>query len=139
MTGLSFSHTLPILAAAVAAWLIGALWYSQVMFAEAWVKAHEYTPEQVAAMQVTQGKVIAATLVAMILMAAVLQVFLKHLGADSVRDGMLWAFHAWLGFAVPLGYIAHLYSRKRISAWLIDLGYQLVYLLVMGAILGGRA
>lgn len=136
MTGFSLSHILPVLAAAVAAWLIGALWYSPVMFAKAWVTAHGYTPEQVAAMQVTQGKVIAATLVAMILMAAVLQIFLNHLGADSLRAGMGWAFHAWLGFALPLGFIAHLYSHKRLAAWLIDLGYQLVYLVVMGAIIG---
>jgi hypothetical protein len=112
---LSMSQSLAFLAAAVAAWLIGALWYSPVMFAKPWVKAHGYTPEQLAAMQVMQGKVIAATLVAMILMAAVLQVFLRHLGADSAGDGVKWAFHA---------------------AWLIDAGYQLVYLLVMGAILG---
>ena len=130
------SQNLAILSAAVAAWLIGALWYSPVMFAKAWVAAHNYTAEQVAAMRVMQGKVIGMTLVAMILMAAVLQIFLRHLGADSPADGMKWAFHAWLGFAVPLGYIAHLYSHKRIAAWLIDLGYQLVYLLVMGAILG---
>jgi hypothetical protein len=136
MTSFSLSSVLALLAAAVVAWLIGALWYSPVMFAKAWVKAHGYTPEQVAAMQVMQGKVIVATLVAMILMAAVLQVFLRHLGADSLRGGMGWAFHAWLGFALPLGFIAHLYSHKRIAAWVIDLGYQLVYLLVMGAILG---
>jgi hypothetical protein len=133
---LSMSQSLAFLAAAVAAWLIGALWYSPVMFAKPWVKAHGYTPEQLAAMQVMQGKVIAATLVAMILMAAVLQVFLRHLGADSAGDGVQWAFHSWLGFAVPLGFIAHLYSQKKIAAWLIDAGYQLVYLLVMGAILG---
>src|SRR3954469_21780742 len=132
-----FTSPLHILAAAVAAWLIGALWYSPVMFAKAWVKAHGYTAEQIAAMQVMQGKVIAATLVAMILMASVLQIFLSHLGADSVADGVLWAFHAWLGFALPLGFIAHLYSGKKLAAWLIDTGYQLVYLLVMGAILGG--
>jgi hypothetical protein len=132
----SMSQLLAVLAAAVAAWLIGALWYSPVMFAKAWVNAHGYTPEQLAAMKVMQGKVIGATLVAMILMAAVLQVFLRHLGADSIGDGVKWAFHAWLGFAVPLGFIAHLYSQKKIAAWLIDIGYQLVYLLVMGAILG---
>jgi uncharacterized membrane protein len=136
MTSFSLSSVLALLAAAVVAWLIGALWYSPVMFAKAWVKAHGYTPEQVAAMQVMQGKVIVATLVAMILMAAVLQVFLRHLGADSLGGGMGWAFHAWLGFALPLGFIAHLYSQKRIAAWMIDLGYQLVYLLAMGAILG---
>ena len=136
MSGFSWSSNLAILVAAVVAWLIGALWYSPVMFSKAWVKAHEYTAEQVAAMQVMQGKVIGLTLVAMILMAAVLQIFLNHLGALTVREGMGWGFHAWLGFAVPFGFIAHLYSHKRINAWLIDLGYQLVYLVVMGAILG---
>jgi Protein of unknown function (DUF1761) len=136
MSNFSWSSNLAILVAAVVAWLIGALWYSPVMFAKAWVNAHGYTPEQVAAMRVTQGKVIASILVAMILMAAVLQIFLNHLGATSLRTGMGWAFHAWLGFALPLGFIAHLYSHKRITAWLIDLGYQLVYLVVMGAILG---
>ena len=47
-----------LVSAAVVAWLIGALWYSPVMFAKPWVKAHGYTPEQIAAMQVMQGKVI---------------------------------------------------------------------------------
>lgn len=136
MTGFSLSQILPVVAAAVVAWLLGALWYSKVMFAKAWVNAHGYTPEQVAAMQVTQGKVVALTLVAMLLMATVLRIFLNHLRADSVADGITWAFHAWLGFALPLGFIAHLYSQKKLAAWLIDAGYQLVYLLVMGAILG---
>src|SRR5438477_1580465 len=99
----SMSHSLAIVAAAVAAWLIGALWYSPIMFAKAWVKAHGYTPEQMAAMQGMQAKVIGATLVAMLLMAFVLALFLRHLGADSIGDGVKWAFHVWLGFAVPLG------------------------------------
>ncbi len=133
---ISLSGVLPVLVAAVVAWLIGALWYSPVMFAKAWVAAHGYTPEQIAAMRVMQAKVIGATFVAMVLMAAVLQIFLNHLGATSLRTGAAWAFHAWLGFALPLGFIAHLYSHKKIAAWLIDLGYQLVYIVVMGAILG---
>jgi len=135
-TAFSLHHLLVVLAAAVVAWLIGALWYSPVMFAKSWVDAHGYTPEQVAAMQTMQGKVIGLTLVAMILMAWILGMFLNHLGADSVADGVKWAFHVWLGFALPLGFIAHLYSQKRYSALAIDLGYQVVYLAAMGAILG---
>src|SRR2546427_111009 len=105
----SAHQLLVVVVAAVAAWLIGALWYSPVMFAKPWVKAHGYTPEQLAAMQVMQAKVIGLTLVAMILMAWILSVFLNYLGADSVHDGAMWAFHAWVGFALPLGFIAHLY------------------------------
>lgn len=137
MSAFSLHHLIVVLAAAIAAWLIGAVWYSPVMFAKAWVKAHGYTPEQLAAMQVMQGKVIGLTLVAMILMAWILGLFLNHLGANSVGDGVKWAFHAWLGFAVPLGFIAHLYSQKKYSALVIDLSYQLMYLAAMGAILGG--
>ena len=127
---------LHVLVAAVVAWLIGALWYSPVLFAKAWVKAHGYTDEQVKAMQVMQGKVIGLTLVAMILIAAVLQIFLNHLGVTHLHGGIMWSFHAWLGFALPLGFIAHLYSQKKWAAWFIDLGYQLVYFVAMGAILG---
>src|ERR1041385_4051492 len=126
-----------VFAAAIVAWLIGALWYSPVMFAKSWVAAHGYTEEQLKSMQVMQGKVIALTLAAMLGIAAVLQIFLNPLGADSLRDGMMWAFHAWLGFALPLGFIAHLYAQKKWAAWFIDAGYQLVYLLAMGAILAG--
>jgi len=131
------SPLLHVIVAGVVAWLIGALWYSPVMFSKAWVAAHGYTEEQVKAMQVMQGKVIGLTLVALLVVAWVLCVFLQHLHADSVADGVMWAFHAWLGFALPLGFIAHLYSQKKWAAWLIDLGYQLVFFLAMGAIIGG--
>jgi hypothetical protein len=128
-------QALHVIVAAVAAWLLGALWYSPVMFAKAWVRAHGYSEEQVKAMRATQSRVIGLTLVALILMTAVLQVFLNHLGADSLNDGVQWGFHAWLGFAVPLGFIAHLYAQKKWAAWFIDLGYQLVYIVVIAAIL----
>jgi hypothetical protein len=37
---------------------------------------------------------------------------------------------------MPLGFIAKLYSDKALATFLIDTGYQFVYLTVMGAILG---
>lgn len=127
---------LSVVVAAVVAWLIGALWYSPFLFARAWVKAHGHSPEKLAAMQAKAGKTYAATLVAMLVMAAVLRILLSHLGVDSWSDGAGWAFHVWLGIALPLGFIAHLYSDKSWNAFLIDTGYQAVYLTAMGAILG---
>jgi hypothetical protein len=50
------AHSLPILVAALAAFLIGALWYSPVLFAKAWVRANGYTPEKLAAMQANAGR-----------------------------------------------------------------------------------
>ena len=42
----------------------------------------------------------------------------------------------WLGFVAPTSLTANMFSDKSLSAWLIDGGYQLCYLLLMGVILG---
>ncbi|MEO8295698.1 MAG: DUF1761 domain-containing protein [Gemmatimonadota bacterium] len=133
---MSMSQILPVVVAALAAWLIGAVWYSPLLFAKAWVKAHGYTDEKIAAMRANAGKTYAGSFVAFLLMAGVLSIFLHHLGVDDPMDGIGWSFHAWLGFALPLGFIAWIYSDKAIATFLIDTGYQLTYLVVMGAILG---
>jgi hypothetical protein len=127
---------LSILIAAIVAWLIGALWYSPLLFAKAWAQAHGYTPEKLASMQAKAGRAYAGSFVAFLVIAGVLHLFLNHLGANSVQHGAGWGFHAWLGFALPIGFISYLYSDKLIATFLIDTGYQLVYLTAMGAILG---
>jgi hypothetical protein len=132
-----FARLLPVLVAALAAFLIGALWYSPVLFAKAWVRAHGYTPEKLATMKAAAGRAYAGTFVAFVVMASVVGLLILHLGADSAGDGAAWGFHAWLGFALPIGFTAQLYSDKPVAAFLIDAGYQLVYMTVMGAILGG--
>ncbi len=129
-------HALGIFIAALVAFLVGAFWYSPLLFAKAWIRAHRYTPDEVKAMQANASRAYAGTFVAFLLMAFVLNLFLRHLGSDSVHDGIVWAFHAWLGFAVPVGFTAYLYSQKSIGVFLIDAGYQLVYMVLMGAILG---
>ena len=133
---MALGYWLSILTAAIVAWLIGLLWYSPLLFAKAWVRAHGHTPEGVAAMRATAGRAYAGTLVALLVTAWVLRVFLAHLGADSLHDGAVWGFHAWLGFALPIGFTANLFSGKPRAAFWIDTGYQLVYLAAMGIILG---
>lgn len=133
---MSMGHWPVIIGAAVAAWLIGALWYSPVLFANAWVKAHGFTPDQLEAMKKNAAKAYGGSFVAFILMAFVLHLFLAHMGVSGAVPGVMWAFHAWLGFAMPVTLIACLYGNKSMAAFVIDTGYQLVYLLAMGAILG---
>ena len=129
-------HWPAIIGAAVIAWFLGALWYSPALFAKVWVRAHGYTPEKLAAMRATAGKAYAGSFVAFVLIAFVLHLFLTQLGATTPGQGAAWGFHAWVGFALPIGFIANLYSDKPIATFLIDAGYQLVYLTAMGATLG---
>lgn len=130
---------LVVVVAAVVAFLIGGLWYSPLLFAKAWVAAHGHTPEKVAQMKAEAPKAYAISFACFLVMAAVLTMLLLHLGVMTWRQGAFWAAHIWLGFAATIGLMANVYSDKKFSVFLIDAGYQLVYLVVMGAIIGGWA
>ncbi|HSR91760.1 MAG TPA: DUF1761 domain-containing protein, partial [Gemmatimonadales bacterium] len=103
---MSLGHYLPIFLAALAAFLIGAVWYSPLLFAKAWVRVHGYTEEALAAMRAKASKTYAASFVAFLVMAAVLHIILSHLGVESAHGGVAWGFHLWLGIAVPIGFTA---------------------------------
>ena len=127
---------LAIIVAAVVAFLIGGLWYSPLLFARQWMAAHAHSPEDVARMKADAPRAYGISFVAFLVMAFILQMVLNHVDAHTWQSGALWAAHLWLGFAVTIGLMANVYSGKRFSVFLIDVGYQLVYFLVMGAILG---
>ncbi len=124
-----------VLAAALAAFLFGALWYSPALFAKAWTKAHGYDSEQLRRMQQTAARSYAISLLCYLLMAAALGVIVHYLNIRRLEQGLQLGLLAWGGFALPLGLNAHAYSDKRLAAWAIDAGYQLVYLLAMAVIL----
>lgn len=127
---------LAILVSAVVAFLIGGLWYSPVLFAKQWMAAHAHSPEDVAKLKAEAPKAYGVSFLAFLVMAAILQMLLNHLDAHDWHLGALWGAHIWLGFAFTIGLMANVYSGKKFSVFVIDAGYQLVYLVVMGAILG---
>lgn len=125
-----------ILVSAVVAFLIGGLWYSPMLFAKQWMAAHAHTPEDVAKLKAEAPKAYAISFLAFLIMAAILQLVLNHLDAHDWHRGALWGAHIWLGFAFTIGLMANVYSGKKFAVFAIDAGYQLVYLVIMGAILG---
>jgi hypothetical protein len=126
---------LAVAVAAVLAFIIGGLWYSPLLFAKAWVKAHGYTDEQVKEMQKDAGKAYAVTLVCHFLIAVAIAVLIDYIHLARCVQGLKLGLLAWAGFAFPLGLMASMFSEKRISVFVIDAGYQFVYLVLMGAIL----
>ena len=61
-----------------------------------------------------------------------------HAGKDvTVLSGALYGFLIGLFFVATSIGINILYQRKTFTLWLIDAGYQVIYLTISGAILGG--
>jgi Protein of unknown function (DUF1761) len=127
---------LAVIVATVAAFALGGLWYSPLLFARQWVKAHGYTEERVKEMQKTAGKAYVISAFCQLLIALALAVIAGYLHLDHLVQGLKLGFLGWAGFALPLGRMANVFSDKPITVFYIDTGYQLVYLIVMGAIIG---
>ncbi|MFY9557641.1 MAG: DUF1761 domain-containing protein [Blastocatellia bacterium] len=126
---------LAVLVSALAAFALGGLWYSPLLFAKIWVKAHGYTDEQVQQMQKSAGKAYAVSALCQFVIALTIAVLVGYLHMARCVQGLKLALLLWAGFAFPLGLMANMFSEKRISVFLIDTGYQLVYLLIIGAII----
>jgi hypothetical protein len=130
---------LAILAAAVAGWLAGAVWY--MAFGKPWTAALGTTPEKMREARKQPGAMLPFiyAFVANLVMAWVLAGLLGHLGPGqtTLRNGIISGAFCWLGFVITTMAVNNSFARRDPRLLLIDGGHWLVVLLSMGAIIGG--
>lgn len=137
MQYLHFINIWAVIVSAVVAFAVGALWYSPLLFAKQWMQAHGYTPEKLAAMQKQARRDYAVSFVCFLVTAAVMGLLVAITHMSNVIAGIKLGVLCWVGFAGTLGLTSTLYSGKPLKVFAIDAGYQLVYFILMGAILVG--
>ena len=138
---MSFHHLnlLAVLVAAISTMLVGFLWYSPALFRKAWMKEMGQDPNDKAkaeGMKKSAGPAYAGSLVASLLSAFVLALFLHWTRAEGAQIGAMTGFHVWLGFVATVQFTGALFTKQSMKLFAINTGYQLVCYLVMGAILG---
>ncbi|HYK39716.1 MAG TPA: DUF1761 domain-containing protein [Candidatus Eremiobacteraceae bacterium] len=126
-----------VLVAAIVYWLIGAVWYG-VMFNKLWMKLEAIPQAQIDAMK---GAAVAlpyvVTFVLNVIIAFVLAQLCSWRNATTAAKGASLGVLLWLGIVGPVTYTTHMYEMRPLNLFLINEGYVLVGLLVMGAIVGG--
>jgi hypothetical protein len=131
---------LSVIAAAVGAWLFGALYYG--VLGKAWVAAQGKTMEAFKREQAPKMGTLAGTLpfilsfVANILIGVVLFGILTHMGMWTVRAGMISAAFCWFGFILTTLAVNNAYSGRSFKLTAIDAGHWLGALLIIGAVVG---
>jgi hypothetical protein len=135
MSGMHMNY-LAIIVAVLATFALGALWYSPLLFGNMWVRAHGYVGERLERMKKAAPRAYGISLVAFLVLAFVLAYLAARVGVGTAMGGVRLGFILWLGFAATIGLTSWVYSDKPLSTYLIDAGYQLVYLMLMGAIIG---
>ena len=121
-----------VLVAAVAPILLGALWYSPALFARSWMRAVGRTEDELQGMGT--GYVISA--VAALLTSYALARIERWAEVDDIWNGALVGLLAWVGFVATVLAVTTYFGGRPAKLWLINAGYQLVALVIMGGILG---
>ena len=124
-----------IVAAALVPMLLGAVWYSPMLFARRWLAAIGKTEEEIRA-RGSAAPYYALAAVASFVMSYALARIVRWADADDVLSGALVGSLAWIGFVATTSGINSAFAGRPRSLWAIDAGYYLVSLLLMGAILG---
>lgn len=127
------NNFLAILVAAAIHMGVGFFWYSPAGLGKTWL-ALIGTPEE-SLEKSGMGKMYGAMCVAALIMAWLLSVFVKLLEARSALEGIVVGFWLWLGFVAPTHLGDYLFLRRPKRLYLLNTGYYLVSLILMGALL----
>jgi hypothetical protein len=122
---------LAVIVAAVVRFVIGGVWYMP-LFGKRW---RELQGIREGSPQTGLGAAMVAGFIGDLVMAYVLARFVGHYGAVTFFDGLVVGFMAWLGFVATVMVGSIFYERKPAELVAINLGYQLLSMLVMGVIL----
>ncbi|MGA2485597.1 MAG: DUF1761 domain-containing protein [Roseiarcus sp.] len=121
-----------MLVAAIVRFVIGGVWFSPFAFAEPWRRLVGLSAEQ---MKATMPRAIAADVVASLLMAWVLAHAVVYAGATTLGTGVAVGFFNWLGFVAVIQFTTVLYEQRPLKLFVIQSGFNLLSLLLMGALL----
>lgn len=122
-----------VLAAAVSAFLIGGLWYSDALFGKAWMKENNFTGEDLK--NSNAAKKFGVSFIFSLVMAFNLAAFLGDEKTDVAWGAAAGALAGIGWVAMAIG-IVGLFEHKSWRYILINAGYNIVAFIVMGVILG---
>jgi len=120
-----------VLVAALSTFLIGGLWYSPAVFGKAWMKENGLTEERLKHGNMVKifGLAFFLALIAAINLA-------MFMGPENKPEmGALWGFLAGFGWVATFVGTHYLFERKSFRLFLINVGYSVVSLTLMGVII----
>jgi len=121
-----------ILVAAVAAFALGGIWYSPILFAKIWMKETGVTADSAKGRNVAMA--FGGTFVLQIVAAAFLAILIGPMG--TIKSGAIAGFLIGVCFVATAIGTNYLYEGKSFKLYLINTGYAVGLLTIMGIILG---
>lgn len=130
---LSQLNWLAVAVAAVSAFILGGIWYGPV-FGKSWQGLAGVTDEDI--QQGNPAVIFGGAFVLNLVMATTLALLLQLHPAPSLVSGLSAGALLGLCFIATSIGINYLFARKTLQLYLIEAGYMVVLMALMGAILG---
>ncbi|MEK7641781.1 MAG: DUF1761 domain-containing protein [Patescibacteria group bacterium] len=128
----------PVIVASIAAFVIGAIWYSPLLFGKEWMTLIGSTDKDIAEAKAKgMAKSYIAQLIATVITFTVMAFAISEVGAYSARDGAFVGLIAWVGFVVPGAMSSMLWEKRSLKFVLITSICALVSWIIGGSIIGG--
>lgn len=127
-----------VLAAVVAAMVIGTVWYSNAVFGKQWRKLENINEARAKAdaPKGIVGMVVISLLVAYVLAHVTYLSDSFYADVSYQEAALTTAFWVWLGFVLPVAAGNSLFNQRPWKATAIHAGNWLVTLLAMGLVIG---
>ena len=125
---------LAVLVAAVAYFMLGAIWYSKALFGNTWLKSTGINMSNTDTKK-GMGGVMAFTFLLVAITCIGLGILVHRLGLYAALSGVKLGLLTGICFAVTSISISYLYQSKPRVLWLIDGGYHLLGNVVAAVIL----
>jgi hypothetical protein len=132
-------NVLAVVLAALSTMVIGSVWYSPAGFYKQWAKMTGHKPDpnfgskQMAWMY---GSVFIASLVMAYILAYVAFLSNNFFQNSFLQDTLSTTLLLWLGFVATRLFVHDTFEGRRKKLTVLNSGYELVTLLVMGLIIG---
>jgi len=122
---------LAVIVAAIIRLALGSVWYSPIAFAPMWLKTVGMTPQQLGS---GLPRAITVDAIGSLLMAFILEHAVVYAGADNVLSGAAVGALNWLGFVAVVLIATNVYEQRPLRSAYISAGFNLVALILMGAL-----
>ncbi|MDF2983376.1 MAG: hypothetical protein K0Q69_3148 [Devosia sp.] len=123
---------LAVLVAAIIRMAVGFAWYSPPLLLKPWQALTGVTPET---MKAGLGKAMVVDVIASLVMSFALANIIVGANISDLLNGALAGFWVWLGFQATLLVSLWGYENRSLKLIAINLGNNLIALLLMGALL----
>ncbi len=125
-----------VIVAAVAAMIVGGIWYSPMLFGNAWMRELGMKMTDMKKMQAKMAIAYLGGFIGALVMVLVLEMLVKWLSIGTFTQGAILGLVLWVGFSVPHHWMRKNFEGGSMKLFMIAAGHDFVAFAILCGILG---